>query len=274
MPKRKLFEVGQTADEELKESIRDQPSKYQKMVISGTWQHFLYRDAVITRKAFFKWWSSKFVKSRQGKALAREARRQVEELMQTSEPPTSVDRTSLRPDVLDVLLTWEAIPPGKGSPEERNAKVRLLADWLRSGEYAERINRGEALFFDYSDIRDARQWLHKKADGTIERYEPLRQVWTYKYVVWNSEKKVLGFMPGKVSDDSNLPAREISSILRDPESVKISRQTLKELVAGTWFTPPATLPSPEHSSAEENPDDSFISQILLDELDTVAAEAS
>lgn len=194
--------------------------------------------------------------------------------MQASKPPTSIDRASLRPDVLDVLLNWEAIPPGKGSPEERNAKIRLLADWLRSGEYAERVNRGEALFFDYPDIRDARQWLYKKADGTIGRYEPLRQVWTYKDVVWNPEKMILEFVPGNPAGGSTLSDRDVSSILRDPESLKISRHTLKELIAGTWFTPPAMPPTVEPSSAEEYPDESFISQILLDELVTVAAEAS
>ncbi|KAL8640678.1 MAG: hypothetical protein Q9226_008719, partial [Calogaya cf. arnoldii] len=45
-------------------------------------------------------------------------------------------------------------------------------------------------------------------------------------------------------------------------------------VRNTWFTPAATPSSPEPSSAEENPEDSFISQILLEELATVAAEAS
>ncbi|KAL8752831.1 MAG: hypothetical protein Q9184_005607 [Pyrenodesmia sp. 2 TL-2023] len=214
MSKRKLDEDGQAADEEVNEPVRDPPSKFQKKVISGTWQSFLYQDAFITRKAFFKWWSSKFVNSRQGKAPPREARRQVDELMQASKPPTSFDRSSLRPDVVDVLLTWETIPPGKGSLEERNAKVRLLANWLCSGEYAKRVNRRGALFFDYTDIRDARQWLYKKADGTMGRYEPLRQAWTYKDVVWNSEKKILEFIPGKASRSSNLPDREPSSTQR------------------------------------------------------------
>ncbi len=177
----------------------------------------------MTRKAFCTWWSSRFVETRRDKGLCRAARRQVEDLILASQPPTSVDRASLRPDVIQVLQIWEAIPPAKGSHEETKGKIRLLADMLYSGEYAKRVNRGEHLPFDHPDIRDARQWLHMKDDGTIGRYEPLRQVWTYKDVIWNSEKKTLEFMPEKPSCGCNPLDRDVSSILANPESSKISR---------------------------------------------------
>ncbi|KAL8894902.1 MAG: hypothetical protein Q9207_008373 [Kuettlingeria erythrocarpa] len=177
-------------------------------------------------------------------------------------PPSRLRRRSGRPFAC------------KGSHEETKGKIRLLADMLYSGEYAERVNRGEHLPFDHLDIRDARQWLYMKDDGTIGRCEPLRQVWTHKDVVWNSEKKTLEFMPGKPSCGCNPLDRDVSSILANPERLKISRKTLKELISGTWFTPAPTSPTPEPTLATENADDSMVSQILLDELAAVADEAS
>lgn len=241
--------------------------------VAGASFKFLKEDADATRRAVMKWWRKYHVKSRMGKALPREAKRQLEDLL-ASPPRITLDRAGVYPELLRSLQIWEAKPPEEGSSEQRIAKERLLSDMLSSGEYAERRKQGEELPFTNEDCMRARRWLFKRADGSIGRYQSLPAPWRYKELIWNPPSKTIIFMPGKTLPGAAAPATDRSTAKQDPDSLKISKDILLKLRTGLWFTTPNVPPTPEPSSAEEDPDDSMVSQTLLEELDAVADEAS
>ncbi len=168
------------------------------------------------------------------------ARKQLE-IFLTIRTARSVDRSRLHPGVQRAIETWESFPPAEGSEEYRMARIRLLADMLWSGEYStrRRVWGERPVCFTPQDLNDARQWLYKRPDGRIARYQSLEHVWQRKDLIWDSRNKRLRFVLGRGfprNPPNPIPPESGTAIL-DPEMTEISKATFSRLAQGTYRIP-------------------------------------
>ncbi|KAI4232692.1 MAG: hypothetical protein LQ349_004851, partial [Xanthoria aureola] len=136
---------------------------------------------MVSRKAFHVWFMEVYLQSPQGASLPKENKRDINFISKAS-PVYTIDRDTLLPDTLNVLKTWEDVDLPTGTPAWRIARARLIAYLLLNGLFHDRKAHG--LEVTQEDLAEARLWLHKKPDGTVSRYEPLRLLWHHKGLSW------------------------------------------------------------------------------------------
>ncbi|KAL8652461.1 MAG: hypothetical protein Q9226_004262 [Calogaya cf. arnoldii] len=217
----------------------DEPSwkrrKFMDAAKNGTWKKFLNQDASMAKKAFKVWFSEVYLKTLEGISLHKTAKAQIHYLCDENPvPPTP--RSKLLPSALTVLITWEDVPLVPGTPEWSTARVRLIANLLVEGLFHE--SQAQGLKVTGDEIAEARLWLHKKPDGTISRFEPLRQPWHFKGLHWMPKADDEGADDeGTFKTIVEVPAGEQGIELEaaeqdqdNPEALRISSQTLQQLI--------------------------------------------
>ena len=221
----------------------------------------------MAKKAFKIWFSEVYLKTLEGISLHKAAKAQIHYLCDENPvPPTP--RSKLLPSALTVLMTWEDIPLIPGTPEWSTARVRLIAHLLVEGLFHE--SQAQGLKVTGDEIAEARLWLHKKPDGTISRFEPLRQPWHFKGLHWMPKADEEGADDeGTFKTIVEVPAGEQGIELEaaeqdqdNPEALRISSQTLQQLIrtpiqseeattVQTSQTEVAALPQTSSNTAEQ-----------------------
>lgn len=194
------------------------------------WKEFLIEDAMVSRKAFHVWFMEVYLQSPQGASLPKENKRDINFISKAS-PVYTIDRDTLLPDTLNVLKTWEDVDLPTGTPAWRIARARLIAYLLVNGLFHDRKAHG--LEVTQEDLAEARLWLHKKPDGTVSRFEPLRLLWHHKGLSWIPEPGEGGTFRTFIEVPTVDPEVEIRAAEQDrnnPEALRISTKTLQLLM--------------------------------------------
>ncbi|KAL8871611.1 MAG: hypothetical protein Q9198_007377 [Flavoplaca austrocitrina] len=203
--------------------------RFKKAVEIGTWTHFLEQDAKIARKAFKVWFSEVYLKTPEGRALPKNIKQQIHHISDAVVHRTR--RSQLLPGTIDVLAIWEDIPLVPGTSEWGVARVRLIAHLLVHGLFRE--SQAQGLVVTEQEVAEARLWLYKKPDGTVSRFEPIRQPWHFKDLHWVPEPNTGGNFEHIVEVHTSEQGMEIAVAEQDqnnPEALRMSPQTLQQLV--------------------------------------------
>ncbi|KAL8901196.1 MAG: hypothetical protein Q9192_000673 [Flavoplaca navasiana] len=203
--------------------------RFKKAVEIGTWTQFLEQDAKIARKAFKVWFSEVYLKTPEGRGLPKNVKQQIHHISDAVVHRTG--RSQLLPGTIDVLAIWEDIPLVPGTSEWGVARVRLIAHLLVHGLFRE--SQAQGLVVTEQEIAEARLWLYKKPDGTVSRFEPIRQPWHFKDLHWVPEPNTGGTFEHIVEVHTSEQGMEIAVAEHDqnnPEALRISPQTLQQLV--------------------------------------------
>ncbi|KAL8855585.1 MAG: hypothetical protein Q9178_007777 [Gyalolechia marmorata] len=205
--------------------------RLQEAAPASTWKQFLIEDATVAREAFKVWFSEVYLKTPEGASLPKDIEQQVYFIIDTPSV-CSVNRNDLLPGTIDVLETWEKVPLVPGTREWAIARARLVGFLLINGLFGECEAQG--LNPTKQELAEARLWLHKQPDGTVSRFEPVRQPWHYKDLYWTPGPAEGGTYETVVEAHLSGPGAEIKAAEEDrdnPESLRISSQTLQELIS-------------------------------------------
>ncbi|CAO1606017.1 hypothetical protein XANCAGTX0491_009516 [Xanthoria calcicola] len=203
-----------------------------------------------------------YLQSPQGASLAKENKREIH-FISTASPVYAINRDTLLPGTLNVLKTWEEVDLAPGSPAWRIARTRAIAYLLVNGLFHD--GNAHGLEVTQRDLGEARCWLHKKPDGTVSRFEPLRQLWHHKGLSWIPAPGEGGTFRTFIEVPTVDPEVEIRAAEQDrnnPEALRISTKTLQLLMnaplqpgkTSTIPTTPggvATTPQILHNTAEQ-----------------------
>ncbi|KAL9037212.1 MAG: hypothetical protein Q9180_003847 [Flavoplaca navasiana] len=203
--------------------------RFKKAVEIGTWTQFLEQDAKIARKAFKVWFSEVYLKTPEGRGLPKNVKQQIHHISDAVVHRTR--RSQLLPGTIDVLAIWEDIPLVPGTSEWGVARVRLIAHLLVHGLFRE--SQAQGLVVTEQEIAEARLWLYKKPDGTVSRFEPIRQPWHFRDLHWVPKPNTGGSFEHIVEVHTSEQGMEIAVAEHDqnnPEALRISPQTLQQLV--------------------------------------------
>lgn len=231
-------------------------------VTAGVWKKFLIEDAMVSRKAFGVWYPEVYLRSAQGILLPKDIKQQIL-FISTASPVYAIDRDTLLPGTLNVLKTWEEVDLAPGSAAWRIARARLIAYLLLNGLFHDRKAHG--LEVTQQDLDAARLWLHKKPDGTVSRFEPLRQPWHHKGLSWipaPGDGGTFRTFVEVLTVDHEAEVRAAEQDRNNPEALRISTKTLQLLMnapiqpekTSTIPTTPgevATTPQTLHNTAEK-----------------------
>ncbi|KAL8922492.1 MAG: hypothetical protein Q9172_003557 [Xanthocarpia lactea] len=215
-------------------SLDGEPSqkrrRVQEAAQTSTWKQFLIEDATVAREAFTVWFSEVYLKTPEGASLPKDIEQQVYFIIDTPSV-CSVNRKDLLPGTIEVLETWEKVPLVPGTREWAIARARLVGFLLINGLFGECEAQG--LNPTKQELAEARLWLHKQPDGTVSRFEPVRQPWHYKDLYWKPGPAEGGTYESVVEAHLSDSGAEIEAVEEDrdnPESLWISSQTLQELI--------------------------------------------
>ena len=176
------------------------------------------------------WFSEVYLKTPEGASLPKDIEQQVYFIIDTPSV-CSVNRKDLLPGTIDVLESWERVPLAPGTREWAIARARLVGFLLINGLFGECEVQG--LNPTKQELAEARLWLHKRPDGTVSRFEPVRQPWHYKDLYWTPGPAEGGTYESVVEAHLSNSGTEVEAAEgnRDnPESLRISSQTLQELI--------------------------------------------
>ncbi|KAL8784981.1 MAG: hypothetical protein Q9213_003642 [Squamulea squamosa] len=138
-------------------------------------------------------------------------------------------RDDLLPATVMVFKAWEALPLDPVTRQWTIAHARLIGWLLMNGRFQE--SQAQGLKVTKQEVAEARFWLHKKPDGTISRFGPVRQPWHYKDLHWNSEAAEGGALETIVGTPVEDWLVEVEVAEKDndnPEALRISAQTLQQ----------------------------------------------
>ncbi|KAL8639775.1 MAG: hypothetical protein Q9226_008831, partial [Calogaya cf. arnoldii] len=110
-------------------------------------------------------------------------------------------------------------------------RARLIARLLANGTFQESSRKGLAT--TPKEIAEAHCWLHKKSDGTIVVFEPVRHPWYHKDLSWIPEPDNGGTNQTIAKAPTGDWRVEIETAERDsenPEALRIFPQTLQRLL--------------------------------------------
>ncbi|KAI4253128.1 MAG: hypothetical protein L6R42_007697 [Xanthoria sp. 1 TBL-2021] len=210
---------------------RKKRSKFEEALRVGTWDDFLKEDAAVSRKAFTNWLSRVYLP--QGNPLRKDVKAQLHRLCQLN--PN--ERATLLPGTIDILKLWEFVPLVEGTRQWAIARARLVGQLLANGTFQE--SRRKGLATTPREIAEAHCWLHKKSDGTVVMFEPIRQPWHHKDLHWIPEPAD----GGRNQTTAEAPTcdwhMEVETAEKDsenPEALRIFPQTLQRLI-----DPPITM---------------------------------
>ncbi|KAL8750627.1 MAG: hypothetical protein Q9199_006945 [Rusavskia elegans] len=225
--KRSRFDMGSTEGSKLASKKR---SKFEE-ALRGTWDDFLKEDAAVSRKAFTTWLSREYLP--QGNPLLKDVKAQLHRLCQLN--PN--ERATLLPGTIDILRLWESVPLVEGTRQWAIARARLVGRLLANGTYRE--SRRKGLATTPREIAEAHCWLHKKSDGTVVMFEPIRQPWHHKDLHWISEPADGGTNQTTAKAptcDWHVEVKTAEKDSESPEALRIFPQTLQRLI-----DPPITM---------------------------------
>lgn len=175
------------------------------------------------------WFSEVYLKTPEGRGLPKNVKQQIHHISDAVVHRTR--RSQLLPGTIDVLAIWEDIPLVPGTSEWGVARVRLIGHLLAHGLFRE--SQAQGLVVTQQEIAEARLWLYKKPDGTVSRFEPIRQPWHFKDLLWVPEPNTGGIFKHIVEVHTSEQGMEIAVAEQDqnnPEARRISPQTLNQLM--------------------------------------------
>ncbi|KAL8929534.1 MAG: hypothetical protein Q9208_001203 [Pyrenodesmia sp. 3 TL-2023] len=239
------------APKSLQKDSRIKEAQFLKTVEAGTWQSFLEQDAIATQKSIRAWWYNIYSHSAAARALAKQAKKEIQELFDML-PPIKIDREELHPDTVVIIEAWEALPLEDETEECKKAKHRLLADLVDSDQLKEALSNGLRKYVDLHMVAEARCWLYRGPDGAIQRFTPLKQPWRYKALQWDdNSQSLLSGVP--FSTDNDLPNPPVKQTLPcNSEHLRLSLLsfwTLIDVVNSTGPSGLTALHSPVGSDA-------------------------
>ncbi|KAL8911673.1 MAG: hypothetical protein Q9171_003200 [Xanthocarpia ochracea] len=182
--------------------------RLQEAAPTSTWKQFLIEDATVAREAFKVWFSEVYLKTPEGASLPKDIDQQVYFIIDTP-----------------------SVPLVPGTREWAMTRARLVGFLLINGLFGECEAQG--LDPTKQELAEARLWLHKQPDGTVSRFEPVRQPWHYKDLYWTPGPAEGGTYESVVEAHLSDSGTEIEAAEEDRdnlESLRISSQTLQELI--------------------------------------------
>lgn len=141
------------------------------------------------------------------------------------------ERATLLPGTIDILELWESVPLVEGTRQWAIARARLVGRLLANGTFQE--SRRKGLATTPREIAEAHCWLHKKPDGTVVMFEPIRQPWHHKDLHWIPEPADGGTNQTTAEASTCDWHVEVETAEKDsenPEALRIFPQTLQRLI--------------------------------------------
>ncbi|KAL8758503.1 MAG: hypothetical protein Q9184_003901 [Pyrenodesmia sp. 2 TL-2023] len=235
----------------IEKQSRIKDAEFSKAVQAGTWQAFLEQDANTTRKSIRFFWYNQYASSAAGRALPDEVRQQIRSLLEVV-PPNHVHLAQLFPGTVQFIEAWEALPLADGTDECKKEKHRLLANLVVSGQLKKALSNGLGLHVDLRTLAEARCWLYRGQDGTIQRHTPLKQPWRHKALQWDDQSEsLLSGVPDSTSNHTPNPPMN-QALPCDLEELRLSLLTFWMLNDGINTTGPSGLTA-FHSRPESSP---------------------
>ncbi|KAL8907507.1 MAG: hypothetical protein Q9207_001374 [Kuettlingeria erythrocarpa] len=228
------------APKSLQKDSRIKEAQFIKTVQAGTWQSFLEQDAVATQKSIRAWWYNHYSHTEAARSLSKQAKTEIQELLDMT-PLIDVDRDALHPDTVSIIEAWQSLPLADGSEECKKAMHRLLANLVGSGQLKHALSSGLRVHVDLHMLSEARCWLYRDVDGTIQRFTPLQQPWRYKALHWDDERRSLfsGLSSSTCAEPPNPPVNQTRPC--ESEHLRLSLMTFWTLIDGVNSTEPSGL---------------------------------
>lgn len=193
-----------------------------------------------TQKSIRAWWYNHYSHSEAARALSKQAKTKIQELLDMM-PPINVDRHAIHPDTVSMIEAWESLPLTDGSEECKKAMHRLLANLVVSGQLKHALSSGLREHVDLPMLAEARCWLYRDIDGTIQRFTPLQQPWRYKALHWDDESRSLfsGLPSSTCAEPQNPPVNQ--TLPCNSEHLRLSFMAFWTLIDGVNSTGPSGL---------------------------------
>ncbi len=193
-----------------------------------------------TQKAIRAWWYNHCSHTEAARSLSKQAKTEIQELLDLT-PPIDVDRNALHPDTISIIEAWESLPLADGSEECKKAMHRLLANLVVSGQLKHALSSGLRVHVDLHILSEARCWLYRDVDGTIQRFTPLQQPWRYKALHWDDGSRSLfsGLPFSTCAEPPNPPVNQ--TLPFNSEHLRLSLMTFWTLIDGVDSKGPSGL---------------------------------
>ncbi|KAL8877844.1 MAG: hypothetical protein Q9198_004221, partial [Flavoplaca austrocitrina] len=168
-----------------------------------------------------------------GRSQLKNVKQQIHNICE-EKPGRSMDREALLPETLEVLKLWEALPMAAGTRQWAFARVRQLGFLLVHGLFQESQLKGRKV--TPRKIAEAQCWLHRKPDGSVSMFQPIRQPWLHKDLLWEPGPDD-GVTEGSfttITDafygQSSIEYFTAENDRNNPEALRISTLTLQQLM--------------------------------------------
>ena len=145
-----------------------------------------------------------------------------------------MDREALLRETLEVLKLWEALPMAAGTRQWALACVRQLGFLLIHGLFQESQLKGRKVI--PREIAEVQCWLHKNPDGSVSMFQPIRQPWYHKDLLWEPgpDDGVTEGTFTTITDafygQSSIEYVTAENDRNNPEALRISTLTLQQLM--------------------------------------------